>query len=236
MRANTASAKRRFPAVLLLMPAVVLLSACDRAVFNPSGYVALQQRDIIIFSTAIMLLIIVPVLALIVIFAWRYRAGSQASYDPDFDHSTSLELVIWSAPLLIIICLGALTWVATHLLDPYRPLATTPEQVVAANAKPLDVNVVALDWKWLFIYPEQGVATVNELALPVDRPVRFRISASSVMNMRRTCRRTLLCRSFSIGWNGFIPGTNSSAENSSCPSARQCRVAQGLSKFMPTEW
>jgi cytochrome o ubiquinol oxidase subunit 2 len=131
-----------------------------------------------------MLLIIVPVMALTVFFAWKYRAANrQATYKPDWDHSTQLELVIWSAPLLIIICLGAVTWVATHLLDPYRPLARTgPGQAIAAHVKPLDVNVVALDWKWLFIYPEQGIATVNELAVPVNRPIRFRISASSVMN------------------------------------------------------
>ncbi|MGN6818025.1 MAG: ubiquinol oxidase subunit II [Sphingomonas sp.] len=165
------------------MPVLALLSACDRAVLNPSGYVALQQRDIIIFSTAIMLLIIVPVIALIIIFAWRYRAGNQATYDPDFDHSTSLELVIWSAPLLIIICLGALTWWSTHLLDPFRPLdRVAANKPVDPKAKPLVVQVVSLDWKWLFIYPDQGVATVNELALPVDRPVRFDMTSTNMMN------------------------------------------------------
>ena len=169
--------------LLPLLAAFPLLAGCNMVVLDPAGDVAQQQGNLILVSTVLMLLIIVPVMALTIFFAWRYRAANkEATYKPDWDHSTQLELVIWSAPLLIIICLGALTWVATHLLDPYRPLATTPEQVVAANAKPLDVNVVALDWKWLFIYPEQGVATVNELALPVDRPVRFRISASSVMN------------------------------------------------------
>src|SRR3546814_14954957 len=97
---------------------------------------------------------------LTVVFAWRYRAANkQATYKPDWDHSTQLELVIWAAPLLIIICLGALTWVATHLLDPYRPLArTAPGHPVTAEVRPVEVQVVALDWKWLFIYPDQGVA------------------------------------------------------------------------------
>ena len=161
-----------------------LLAGCDLVVLDPAGDVARQQGDLIVISTVLMLLVILPVMALTIFFAWRYRAANKdATYKPDWDHSTQLELVIWSAPLLIIICLGAVTWVATHLLDPYRPLARTgPGQAIAADVKPLDVQVVALDWKWLFIYPEQGVATVNELALPVNRPIRFRISSSSVMN------------------------------------------------------
>ena len=174
------------PRFRLLFPAaaLLLLSGCGMVVLEPAGDIARQQGDLIVISTLLMLVIIVPVMALTVFFAWRYRASNKdATYKPDWDHSTHLELVIWSAPLLIIICLGALTWVATHLLDPYRPLArTAPGQAVTAEVVPLDVQVVALDWKWLFIYPEQGVAAVNELAVPVDRPVRFRISASSVMN------------------------------------------------------
>ena len=171
---------RRF----LPLAALPFLSGCGMVVLDPAGDVAQQQGDLIVVSTMLMLLIIVPVMALTVFFAWRYRAANkQATYKPDWDHSTQLELVIWAAPLLIIICLGAITWVATHLLDPYRPLTrTAPGQVIAADVKPLDVQVVALDWKWLFIYPEQGVATVNEFVAPVDRPLRFRISSSSVMN------------------------------------------------------
>ncbi len=167
--------------LLALLP---LVAGCDLVVLDPAGDIARQQGDLIVVSTALMLLIIVPVMVLTVFFAWRYRASNkEATYKPDWDHSTQLELVIWAAPLLIIICLGAITWVATHLLDPYRPLAEDKQQTATvAEAKPLDVNVVALDWKWLFIYPEQGIATVNELAVPTHRQVRFRISASSVMN------------------------------------------------------
>jgi cytochrome o ubiquinol oxidase subunit 2 len=153
-------------------------------VLNAAGDVARQQGNLVLISTGLMLLIILPVMALTILFAWRYRAANrEAVYEPDWDHSTQLELVIWAAPLIIVICLGALTWVATHLLDPYRPLArTAPGQPVSAAAKPLEVEVVALDWKWLFIYPEQGIATVNELVAPTNRPLHFRISASSVMN------------------------------------------------------
>jgi cytochrome o ubiquinol oxidase subunit 2 len=153
-------------------------------VLKPAGDVAQQQGDLVVISTILMLLIIVPVMAVTALFAWRYRAANKdAHYEPDWDHSTQLELMIWSAPLVIIICLGALTWVSTHLLDPYRPIArTAPGQLVQPTTRPLEVQVVALDWKWLFIYPEYGIATVNELATPVDRPIRFSISASSVMN------------------------------------------------------
>jgi cytochrome o ubiquinol oxidase subunit 2 len=169
---------------LLLAPAFVLLSGCNAVLLSPSGDVAVQQRDLIIWSTLLMLIIIVPVIALTFLFAWRYRASNRdAAYDPDWDHSTMLELIIWACPLLIIIALGALTWVSTHKLDPYRALDRVAEgRPISADVRPLVVEVVALDWKWLFVYPEQGIATVNELAAPVDRPIDFRITASTVMN------------------------------------------------------
>ncbi len=160
-----------------------LLAGCKPVVLSPSGDVAARQADLLVQSTLLMLIIIVPVMALTVFFAWRYRAtNKQASYDPDWDHSTKLELVIWAIPLLIIVSLGALTWVGTHLLDPYRPLDRIDAETPVANQQPLQVQVVALDWKWLFIYPEQGVASVNQLAVPVDRPVEFTLTSTSVMN------------------------------------------------------
>ncbi len=145
---------------------------------------ALRQRDLIIIATCLMLLIIVPVICLTLLFAWRYRENAKdAPYNPEWDHSTVLELAIWAAPLLIIIALGAVTWVSTHQMDPYRPLTRIEEgRPVPADVKPLTVEVVAMDWKWLFLYPEQGIATVNELAAPVDRPIAFRITSTSVMN------------------------------------------------------
>ena len=153
-------------------------------VMNPSGDIARQQGQLIVASTLLMLLIIVPVIVLTLLFAWRYRKNNtRARYEPDWDHSTQLELVIWGAPLLIIIALGLLTWISTHLLDPYRPLQRLDEnRPLSPEVRPLEVQVVAMDWKWLFIYPEQGVATVNELVTPVDVPIRFKITASHVMN------------------------------------------------------
>lgn len=168
----------------LFVPLAVLLSGCNAVVLNPSGDVALQQRNLIYIATGLMLLIIVPVIIATCIFAWRYRASHRRDdYQPDWDHSTHLELLIWAAPLLIIIALGAVTWISTHTLDPYRPLSRIEAgRPLHPDTQPLVVEVVALDWKWLFFYPEQGIATVNELAAPVDRPIQFRITSSSVMN------------------------------------------------------
>ena len=151
---------------------------------HPSGDVAAQQSHLIVVSTLLMLLIIVPVIALTLLFAWRYRESNIAArYTPEWDHSVQLELLIWAAPLLIIILLGALTWIGTHTLDPYRPLTRIDaSRPVPGGTAPLVVEVVALDWKWLFIYPDLNIAVVNELAAPVDRPIRFKITASSVMN------------------------------------------------------
>lgn len=170
--------------VLGAVPFIAMLCACHAVVLNPSGDVAEQQRDLLIFSTLLMLIVIVPVMVMTVVFAWRYRQSNRAArYEPDWDHSIHLELFIWAAPLLIIIGLGALTWVGTHLLDPYRAIGRIRAgQSVEHAARPLQVEVVALDWKWLFIYPEYGIATVNALAAPLDRPLEFRITASSVMN------------------------------------------------------
>jgi cytochrome o ubiquinol oxidase subunit II len=182
---NMFSIKKRstLPGLLALL-GMFVLTGCNTVVMNPSGDIARQQADLIMVSTGLMLLIIVPVIVLTCLFAWKYRqANTQAEYDPEWDHSTKLELVIWGAPLLIIIVLGLITWVSTHKLDPYRPLDRIDESTpVAANVKHMEVQVVAMDWKWLFIYPEQGVATVNELVTPINTPVRFKITASSVMN------------------------------------------------------
>jgi len=167
---------------LPLLP-LAALAGCNTVVMNPTGDIAKQQADLIIISVALMLIIIVPVMILTVLFAWRYRKNANAKYEPDWDHSTKLELIIWGAPLLIIIVLGLITWVSTHKLDPYRPLDRLDEhRPIPASTKPLEVQVIALDWKWLFIYPEQGIASVNQLVTPIDVPIRFKMTASTVMN------------------------------------------------------
>ncbi|WP_454887582.1 ubiquinol oxidase subunit II [Sphingomonas oryzagri] len=184
MRTRTNLATRHRTRIVAAMGAAALLSGCNMVVMNPTGDIALQQRNLILLSIGLMLLIIVPVMVLTVLFAWRYRRGNASKvYDPGFDHSTTLELAIWSFPLLIIIALSSVTWTSTHLLDPFRPLERLgPGRPIPKGVTPMDVQVVALDWKWLFIYPQQGIATVNELALPVDVPVRFSITSTDQFN------------------------------------------------------
>jgi cytochrome o ubiquinol oxidase subunit 2 len=152
----------------------VLLSGCNLIVFNPKGQVALDERDLIILSTALMLLVVVPVIVMTFVFAYRYRAtNKQARYSPRWASSHKIEAVVWGVPFLIIVVLGWVTWETTHALDPYRPLDS--------DTPPLKVQVVATDWKWLFIYPDLGIATVNELSLPVHTPVSFTITSDAAM-------------------------------------------------------
>ena len=141
---------------------------------DPQGAVALAERGLIFNAVLLMLIVVVPVLALAFFFAWHYRAGNKkAHYLPNWEHSKMEELVWWAIPLEIVLILGALTWGSTHQLDPRKPLE---------GGAPLVVQVVALDWKWLFIYPEQGVASVNRVEMPVGRPVRFEVTAEGPMN------------------------------------------------------
>ncbi|MGV1872519.1 ubiquinol oxidase subunit II [Agrobacterium rosae] len=169
---------------ILAFIGLIAVSGCDFVVMSPSGDIARQQRDLIVISTVLMLLIILPVIVLTLFFAWKYRESNrQAVYKPDWNHSTRLEVLIWSAPLAIIIALGAVTWASTHQLDPYRPLTRLDaDRAVTPDVNTMTVEVVALDWKWLFFYPDLGIATVNQLAAPVDTPINFRLTASSVMN------------------------------------------------------
>lgn len=181
----------RNPRFFLLLPLFAVLGGCQMVLLSPSGDVAVQQRNLMLASVALMLIVIIPVMALTVFFAWRYRASAKATYHPDWNHSLPLEVVIWSVPLLIIVVLGAMTWMGTHLLDPYRPLNRISASKPVATAKmgertpakqPLVIQVVALDWKWLFLYPGQGIASLNEVVAPVDQPIEFRITSSAVMN------------------------------------------------------
>ncbi len=168
----------------LALAGTAVLAGCDLVVMKPTGDVALQQSQLIVYSTVLMLIIIIPVMLLTIFFAWNYRASNkEARYEPDWDSSISLEIVVWAMPLAIVICLAGLTWVATHRLNPYTDITRiTADKPVPDDVEPLQVQVVALDWKWLFIYPEQGVAAVNEMAAPVDRPIEFHLTSTDVMN------------------------------------------------------
>ena len=159
---------------LLLVGGILLLGGCDMVLFNPKGQVGVDQRNLIILSTLLMLLVVVPVIVMAFIFSVKYRASNtKAKYTPEWAHSRKIETVVWGVPLVIIIILGVVTWKSTHALDPYRPLDS--------DVKPLVVQVVATDWKWLFIYPELGIASVNELAMPLDTPVNFRVTSDGAM-------------------------------------------------------
>ena len=144
-------------------------------VLDPQGPIGAAQRLILIDATVVMLAIIVPVILLTLGVAWWFRASnSRARYLPDWEYSGPIELVVWSIPALVIIFLAGMTWIATHQLDPAKPLAS--------DKKPIEIQVVALDWKWLFIYPEQGVASLNRLPVPAGTPLHFTVTSAGVMN------------------------------------------------------
>lgn len=158
------------------MASLFLLAGCeDAALINSKGEIGVAQRDLIYTAVGLMLIVVIPAIFLSVFFAWKYRASNTKNeYKPDWEHSNKIEFVVWMIPLVIIIILGTITWKTAHSLHPYKPIEHEKE--------PLIVQVVSLDWKWLFIYPEQGVASINELAIPVDRPVEFRLTSETVMN------------------------------------------------------
>jgi cytochrome o ubiquinol oxidase subunit 2 len=145
------------------------------ALLNPQGWVGLSERVLMIHAIEFMLIVAIPVYFLLFFFAWRYRAGNpkKPKYMPNWEHAKIDELIWWAIPLEIVLVLGALTWTSTHQLDPRVPLEGGP---------PLVIEVVALDWKWLFIYPEQNIATVNAIDIPIGRPVRFEVTADAPMN------------------------------------------------------
>jgi cytochrome o ubiquinol oxidase subunit 2 len=160
---------------ILSLISAALLSGCDMALMNPKGQIGLEQRSLILTALGLMLLVVIPAIVLALVFAIKYRASNtKATYSPNWSHSNKVELVVWTVPILIIIFLATLTWKSTHALDPGKP--------IASEAKTINIEVVAMDWKWLFIYPEQGIATVNQIAFPVNVPVRFNITSNSVMN------------------------------------------------------
>src|SRR5437868_8178709 len=160
----------------LVVCAAALVASCQQTgVLDPQGPIASAERLLLINSTAIMLVVVVPVILATLGFAWWYRSSNayaSRSWDPAFEGR--IEFVTWSIPALIVILLGGVIWIGSHQLDPRAP--------IPADAKPLRVDVVALDWKWLFIYPDQGIAAVNQLVVPAGTPVQFRLTSATVMN------------------------------------------------------
>jgi cytochrome o ubiquinol oxidase subunit II len=153
----------------------MLLASCNEGVLDPRGPVGKAERVILYDSTAIMLAVIIPVIVLTLIFAWWFRARNErARYRPDWEYSGRIEMIIWSIPALVILFLGGIAWTGSHDLDPPAPLAD--------SAAPLEIEVVSLDWRWLFIYPHEGIASLNRLVVPAGVPLRFRLTSTTVMN------------------------------------------------------
>jgi cytochrome o ubiquinol oxidase subunit 2 len=154
----------------------LLTAGCNRGILDPIGPVGAAEKQIMINSTAIMLAIIIPTMIATVAFAWWFRRGNKkAVYRPDWEYSGAIEMVVWAIPALTIMLLGGIAWIGSHDLDPAKPLKST--------VPPVKVEVVSLDWKWLFIYPDQGIATVNQLVVPAGTPVTFRLTSATVWNV-----------------------------------------------------
>src|ERR1700761_88063 len=154
--------------------AALLLSGCDLGVLDPKGPIADANKTILLDSVAIMLAIVIPTILATLAAAWWYRSSNtRATYLPDFEYSGALELIVWAIPLLTIMLLGGVAWIGSHDLDPAVPIESKED--------PLNIQVVSLDWKWLFIYPDQHVASVNRLVIPAGTPIHFTLTSGSVM-------------------------------------------------------
>ncbi|PWU15941.1 MAG: ubiquinol oxidase subunit II [Chlamydiae bacterium] len=164
--------------ILLSLSVVVLslvyLSNADIAVLNPKGMIALKERNLFIKITLIMLIVVIPVFILTWVISWKYKEGNKAKYTPDWDQHLLSESIWWGFPCAIVLAMSILVWKSTHELDPFKPIESIK--------RPLRIQVVALQWKWLFIYPEQGIATVNFLQFPEQTPINFEITADAPMN------------------------------------------------------
>jgi cytochrome o ubiquinol oxidase subunit II len=172
---RTPSASAKWLRMISLTSAALLMASCNEGVLDPQGPVGKAERVILYDSTAIMLAVIIPVILLTLVFAWWFRArNSQARYRPDWEFSGRIEMIIWSIPALVILFLGGIAWTGSHDLDPPAPLAD--------STAPLDIEVISLDWRWLFIYPREGIASLNRLVVPAGVPLRFRLTSTTVMN------------------------------------------------------
>src|SRR5882672_9191430 len=165
----------RYGVLAAVLIGAATLGGCTEGVLDPKGPIAAAEREILFNSLGIMLAIVIPtILATLGVAYWFRASNVNARYQPDFAYSGRLELLVWSIPAMTVLLVGGVAWVGAHDLDPRRPLSST--------AKPITVQVASLDWKWLFIYPEQGIASVNHLTVPVGTPVSFELTSSSVMN------------------------------------------------------
>jgi len=162
-------------ALAVLFIGAAALGGCSEGVLDPKGPIASAERLIMLNSTGIMLAIVIPTMLATLGVAWWFRSSnSRARYLPDFDYSGRLELLVWSIPIMTVLLVGGVTWISSYDLDP-------PKRIASA-VKPVRVQVVSLDWKWLFIYPDEGIASVNHLTVPANTPISFELTSSGVMN------------------------------------------------------
>jgi cytochrome o ubiquinol oxidase subunit II len=165
----------QFVLLTLGLISAAALSGCTEGVLDPRGPISLEERQILINSTGIMLVIVIPtVLATLGVAFWFRESNKRARYRPDFEYSGRIEMLVWSIPLMTVLLVGAVAWIGAYNLDPSKPIASA--------TKPIKVQVVSLDWKWLFIYPDEGVASLNQLTIPVGTPVSFELTSAGVMN------------------------------------------------------
>jgi cytochrome o ubiquinol oxidase subunit 2 len=165
----------RYGILALVLVGAMAFGGCSQGVLDPRGPIAFAERQILFNSLGIMLAIVIPtIVATLGVAYWFRSPNTRAIYLPDFEYSGRLELLVWSIPAMTVLLVGGVAWIGAHDLDPRKPISST--------VKPLTVQVVSLDWKWLFIYPEQGIASVNHLTLPVGTPISFELTSSGVMN------------------------------------------------------
>jgi cytochrome o ubiquinol oxidase subunit 2 len=150
------------------------IRAHDIVVMNPKGMIGVKERDLIVTASLLMLIVVIPVFALTWFFAWKYREGKKSEHAPDWEHNYIAEYCWWGVPFVIIVILGFITWKSSHELSPFRP--------IESDKKPVTIQAIALQWKWLFIYPEWGIATVNYIRFPEKTPINFEITADAPMN------------------------------------------------------
>jgi cytochrome o ubiquinol oxidase subunit 2 len=159
---------------MVILTVLASLGGCGETVLSPIGPIGAAERTILLDSVAIMLAIVVPTIVATLAFAWWFRHGnSRARYLPRWVYSGELELLMWSVPALVILFLGGIAWIGSHELDPAKPL----------HPKSLQIEIVSLDWKWLFIYPGQQVASINRMVVPAGVPLQLRVTSASVMNV-----------------------------------------------------
>jgi cytochrome o ubiquinol oxidase subunit II len=165
----------RHAVLAVVLVGAATLGGCSEGVLDPKGPIAAGELQILFNSLGIMLAIVIPTILATISVAWWFRSSNKrARYLPNFDYSDRLEMLVWSIPAMTVLLVGGVAWVGSHELDPRKP--------ISSSVKPIRVQVVSLDWKWLFIYPDQGIATVNQLTIPVGAPISFELTSSGVMN------------------------------------------------------